>query len=65
MQKNKTRPALLSYYRHSRSLGAFRAIDCYYLARAAADLDAARPVAPPALVCSENGQRLSFAIKMF
>lgn len=61
-----TQTALVSsYYRHARSLGNFRAIDCFYMARSAAALDNRIAVAPPALVCNEGGQRLTFAIKVF
>lgn len=61
-----------SYYRHARSLGAFRAVDALNLARQAAALDeAARISVPPALVHYEvmpDGNdlvKLSFAVKVY
>jgi hypothetical protein len=56
---------LRAYYQHARSLGGFRAIDCFYLARQAAACDVAARAATPSLVCTEGTQRLSFAIKVF
>lgn len=68
MPATNTPAAFRSYYQHARSLGNFRAIDCYYLARQAADCDAsayAARIPAPSLVCNEGTQRLSFAIRVF
>jgi hypothetical protein len=58
-----------TYYRHIRSLGAFRAVEALALAREAAELDTAarvRALGGPSLVCWEDGEvKLSFAIKVF
>lgn len=60
-----------AYYRHARALGAFPAHEALRLARVAAALDDARPVAPPSLASVEllpDGTapvRLSFAVKVF
>lgn len=62
------------YFKHARSIGAFRAQDALALAREAADLDRAaeaKRIPPPALVAREvvfdNGDAvtLSFAVKVF
>lgn len=54
-----------AYYQHARSLGGFRAIDCFYLARQAAACDVVACAVTPSFVCNEGTQRLSFAIKVF
>jgi len=65
---------VLSYYRHARLLGNFRAIDCLAMARQAAALDEASRRArlpPPGAASYEtmpDGSglvRLSFSIKVF
>ncbi len=62
------------YYKHARSLGSFRAIDCLRIARDAAALEwaAARRIAQyrgADAVCHESAygstQRLSFSIKVY
>ena len=57
-----------AYYRHARSLGPFRAVDCLRLAREAHALDgAAAANRRPAWVevSAEDGCKLSRAIRVF
>lgn len=65
---------LQGYYRHARSIGPFRAIDCLDLARQAVAADEAARIArlpPPGSASYEvmpNGDgfvRLSFSVKVF
>lgn len=65
MPATQTANTFHAYYQHARSLGGFRAIDCFYLARRAAACDVAARAIKPSFVCVEGTQRLSFAIKVF